>query len=276
MIAIACKDLLFNNIEAVIFDKDGTLENSAAFWREVGIKRARLINARIPGIAEPLLMAFGIVDNILDPTGLMAVGSREENEIAAAAYIAETGRSWFEARQIARDAFSEAAKYLTKTPESSPLFGDSLEIIKSLKQTGLKLGILSADSTPEVEAFVDRHQLREYIQLNMGADEGIHKPNPQLFVRACQRLRVETSKTLMVGDSWGDMEMATAAGAAAAIGIERDSNSTHLTDDTSRGRGCGIQFRTLNRPSALRGRGRVLTNADVRIASLLEIQIWKS
>ncbi len=258
MIAIACKDLVFNNIEAVIFDKDGTLENSAAFWREVGIKRARLIDARIPGIAASLLTAFGIVDNILDPQGLMAVGSREENEIAAAAYIAQTGRSWFEAKQIASNAFIEAAKYLTKTAESSPLFADSLETIKSLKSTGLRLGILSADSTPEVEAFVDRHQLREYIQLNMGVHEGIHKPNPQLFVRACQRLKVEPNKTLMVGDSWGDMAMAAAAGAAATIGIERDRNSAHLTDDTSR------------------GRGRVLTNADVRIASLLEIQILKS
>ena len=261
MVAIACKDLLFNDIEAIIFDKDGTLENSAAFWREVGIKRASLIDARIPGIAESLLMAFGIVDNNLDPTGLMAVGSREENEIAAAAYIAETGCSWFEAKQVARDAFTEAEKYLTKTPKSAPLFADSLKTIKSLKQTGLKLAILSADSTSGVEAFVDRHQLREFIQLNMGADEGINKPNPQLFIRACQKLKVEPHKTLMVGDSWGDMAMATAAGAAAAIGIERNDNSLYLRDNTRLSKS---------------GHSHFLTNANVKITSLLEIQVWKS
>ena len=87
---------VFRNIEAVIFDKDGTLEDSQSYLRELGIKRARLIDAQIPGIGEPLLMAFGMQNNQLDPAGLMAVGSRHENEIAAAAYIAETGRSWFE------------------------------------------------------------------------------------------------------------------------------------------------------------------------------------
>ena len=246
MIAIACKELLFDDIEAVIFDKDGTLENSSVFWLEIGIQRARLIDARIPGIRETLLMAFGIVDRTLDPTGLMAVGSREENEIAAAAYIAATGRSWFEAKQIAHNAFNEAAKYLSKTPESAPLFADSRETLKSLANAGLKLGILSADSTPEVAAFVSRFQLQEYIQLSMGADEGIHKPNPQLLVRACQRLEVEPHRTLMVGDSWGDLEMAKNAGAAAAIGIQRDNKSIDLTP------------------------------GDIAIASLSEIRIWNS
>jgi phosphoglycolate phosphatase len=51
---------------------------------------------------------FGIEGDTLDPTGLMAVGSRRENEIAAAAYIAETGRGWIESLAIARSAFEEA------------------------------------------------------------------------------------------------------------------------------------------------------------------------
>ena len=97
---------VFRNIEAVIFDKDGTLEDSQSYLRELGIKRARLIDAQIPGIGEPLLMAFGMQNNQLDPAGLMAVGSRYENEIAAAAYIAETGRSWFESLAIARSSLA--------------------------------------------------------------------------------------------------------------------------------------------------------------------------
>ena len=230
---VACKDLKFSNIAAIIFDKDGTLENSLPFWREVAIQRARLIDAQIPGVGEPLLMAFGIQDNVMDATGLMAVGSRQENEIAAAAYIAETGRSWHEAKKIAGEAFDEVSesKYLIKNPESAPLFPETIEALKSLKSGGLKLGILSADSSRGVQEFVTNHKLQDYIQLNMGVDGELFKPDPRLYLQACQALEVTPAQTLMVGDSWGDIQMAKAAKAAGTIAVSRHSNSLFFGED---------------------------------------------
>lgn len=219
MVTIRCRDMTFPNIQAVIFDKDGTLEDSQVFLRELGQKRSRLIDAQIPGIGEPLLMAFGINGDTLDPTGLIAVGSRRESEIAAAAYIAETGRGWLESLAITRSAFEEADKYLQDAANTSPLFAGSLEVLKFLSDRGLKLGILSAAATARVQAFVKRHQLDPYIQLEQGVDEGPSKPDPALFLQACQTLGVEPASTLMVGDSAGDIEMARRAGAAGCIGI---------------------------------------------------------
>ena len=217
MATIQCKDVKFSNIQAIVFDKDGTLEDSQEYLRSLGQKRSRLIDAQIPGTGEPLLMAFGILDDKLDPTGLLAVGSRGETEIAAAAYIAETGRGWLESRAIARRAFEEADQFIGTTP--SPLFVGSLEVLKYLSEAGLKLGILSAATTARVQAFVERHHLGDYVQLQMGVDQGPSKPDPALFLQACQKLGVEPSATLMVGDSVGDIEMARAAGAAGCIGI---------------------------------------------------------
>ncbi|MFW6359140.1 MAG: HAD family hydrolase, partial [Chroococcales cyanobacterium] len=195
---------------------------------------------------EPLLMAFGIQEDNLDPTGLMAVGSRQENEIAAAAYIAETGRSWFESLEIARSAFTDADRYLKNTAPTSPLFTGSLEVLKFLSEAGLKLGILSADSTAGVEAFVTHAQLSDYIQLRMGVDGNLAKPDPRLFLQACQALGVNPSATLMVGDSQGDIEMARQGGAKGTIGI------------------------CWGKPKAAH-----LEKADVAIAQLDEIQIFK-
>ncbi|WP_250123546.1 HAD family hydrolase [Chroococcidiopsis sp. CCMEE 29] len=217
MTAIQCGDVRFANIQAIVFDKDGTLEDSEAYLRNLGQKRSRLIDAQIPGIGDPLLMAFGINGDTLDPTGLLAVGSRRETEIAAAAYIAETGRGWLESLAIAHRAFDEADQFVGTAP--SPLFVGSLEVLKYLSEAGLKLGILSAASTERVRAFVDRHQLGSYVQLQMGVDRGPSKPDPALFLQACQTLGVEPSATLMVGDSAGDIEMARQAGAAGCIGI---------------------------------------------------------
>lgn len=228
MITIRCKKLTFTNIQAIIFDKDGTLEDSEAYLRALGQKRSRLVDAQIPGVGEPLLMALGIDGDRLDPTGLLAVGSRYETEIAAAAYIAETGRGWLEAKVIAHNAFQQADQAVGIAP--SPLFVGSLEVLQYLAAAGIKLGILSAASTDRVQAFVERHQLGDYVQLQMGVDQGHpSKPDPALFLQACEKLGVEPSYTLMVGDSAGDIEMARNGGAAGCIGIcWRDRVAAHL------------------------------------------------
>jgi phosphoglycolate phosphatase len=221
MVTISIGKIQFTGIEGIIFDKDGTLQDSHQFLWQLAQKRARMIDAQIPGIGEPLLMAFGVQDQFLDPTGLMAVGSHKENEIAAAAYIAETGKSWFSARKIAQIAFAEADQYLCDRSETSPLFTGSLEVIKELSQAGLKLGILSADTTENVEKFVKDHELSPYIQLMMGVDGdgSLTKPDPRLFLQACDHLKIQPQHTLMVGDAVGDIEMAQKAGSAGTIGI---------------------------------------------------------
>jgi phosphoglycolate phosphatase len=214
---IKCKDTIFSNIQAILFDKNGTLEDSEVNLRNLAHKAARIIDARIPGVGEPLLMAFGVNSNTLDAAGLIAVASRRETEIAAAAYIAETGRGWIESLNIARESLNEAEKYLGDS--ASPLFAGSLEILQKLSRSGLKLGILSAATTPEVNQFVKAHQLGEYLNLEMGVDGNIFKPDPALFIQACEKMQVEPSNTLMVGDSVGDMQMARNAKAAGCIGI---------------------------------------------------------
>lgn len=218
MVTIKCRGITFYNIAAVIFDKDGTLEDSQEFLRLLGIKRSRLADAQIPGVGEPLQMALGINGASIDPTGLLAVGSRRENEIVAAGYIAETGRGWLESLTIARRAFDEADE-MFKNASSSPMFVGSLEVLKNLSEAGLKLGILSAATTAVVQKFVKHHELSEWIQLEMGVDSTLHKPDPKLFLQACAQLGVNPAATLMVGDSAGDIQMGKDAGAAGCIGI---------------------------------------------------------
>ncbi|QYX30245.1 HAD family hydrolase [Sphaerospermopsis torques-reginae] len=226
MITIKCGDITFSDIQAILFDKNGTLEDSETYLRSLGQKAARIIDAQIPGIGEPLLMAFGINGNILDPAGLMSVASRKETEVAAAAYIAETGRGWFESLKIARQALAEADHYVSQTP--APLFPGVLDVLRSLSAAGLKLGILSAATTGEVQKFVITHHLRDYLQLEMGVDEGPSKPDPILFLQACQSLGIPPGATLMVGDSVGDMQMARHAKAAGCIGITWVNNTDNV------------------------------------------------
>jgi phosphoglycolate phosphatase len=219
LVTIRCKDVAFANIQAVLFDKDGTLANSESFLRNLAQRRSRLIDAQIPGVQEPLLMAFGMEGDRLNPAGLMAVGSRRDSEIAAAAYVAETGRDWIESLELVHLAFLEADRLMPRKADHTPLFDGGRELLETLTAAGLKLGILSADTTAGVKDFSDRYQLEPYFQLQMGSDEGYSKPDPALLQAACHRLAVEPKATLMIGDSQADIQMARAANVAGCIGV---------------------------------------------------------
>ena len=219
LVRIKCGAVTFPQIEAVIFDKDGTLANSEAFLRNLGRKRARLIDAQIPGVGEPLLMAFGLEENQLNPGGLMAVGSRRENQIAAAAYVAETGRDWIASLEIVGSAFDEADRYMQRKAMETPIFAGVAQMLESLWKAGVKVGIVSSDITENVKDFVKEYALESYVSLEMGVLPDLSKPDPKVFLEACRQLGVEPGQTLMVGDSQADFDLGRAAGAAGVVGV---------------------------------------------------------
>jgi len=216
---IQCGSVTFPAIQAVLFDKDGTLADSQAFLRRLGQKRSRLIDAQIPGVQEPLLMAFGLDGDQLNPAGLLAVGTRLENEIAAAAYVAETGRDWVASLALVRSAFVEADRVFQRKADSTPLFEGAREVLKALATAGIKVGIVSADTTENVSDFVARYQLEGLVQVALGIDHGPGKPDPTVFFQACMALDVLPERALMIGDSAADMEMAKAANAGGCVAV---------------------------------------------------------
>jgi phosphoglycolate phosphatase len=215
-----CQNQTFENIQAIIFDKDGTLAEVESYLKSLGQKRARLVDAKMPGVQEPLMLAFGMETSGINPMGLLAVGSRRENEIAAAAYVAETGRDWAEALIVAAGAFQEAESYLTPKAIHTPLLPHIGDWLTALQQSGLKLGILSADTTDNVKAFIDTSGISARIHAYQGVDGvELSKPDPRLYEAICQKLDVPPQHTLMIGDSTLDMQMANAAGSAGCIGV---------------------------------------------------------
>ena len=220
MATIICKQHIFQDIEAIIFDKDGTLADSESFLRELAMKRAALISEQIPGLYETLLTAFGVTPQYIDPTGLMAVGSHQENLIVSAGYIAQTGKkSWFDSLTISSQCFAAAQASMPTRSSISPLFTGSLDILQTISKARIKIAILSADTTQGVKDFVTNHQLSHYIDLMMGVDGALSKPDPRLFLNACAQLEVNPQNTLMIGDSQGDIAMAKNAHAGGVIGI---------------------------------------------------------
>lgn len=165
-------------------------------------------------------MAFGADGDQVKADGLLAVGTRQENEVAAAAYVAETGRGWMEALEIVRRAFSEADGYLQRKADHTPPFDGVQALLASLCSKGIKVGILSADSAANVKDFVQCYGLEQYVQVQIGADRGgIAKPNPACLHQACDALNISPDVTLVVGDSQADLLMARSANTAGFVGV---------------------------------------------------------
>ncbi|MGI0491646.1 HAD family hydrolase [Alkalinema pantanalense CENA528] len=228
MAVIRCGDRVFEQIQAIIFDKDGTLADSRDYLVTQAEKRLTCLDNHLKEILSPnamaqltdrLFQAWGMSKSQIHPAGLMAVGSRRDNEIATAGYIAALGFPWVEALTIVQTAFQEASQLFPRKDLLTPIVPQGRPCLDNLHSHGLHLGLLSADTTPNVKAFVQTYGLTPYISLAMGAQVGLSKPDPQLLQQACTEIGVPPSQTLVVGDSAADIELAKRAGAAGAIGV---------------------------------------------------------
>jgi phosphoglycolate phosphatase len=217
---IRCGSRVFEQVDAIVFDKDGTLANSQAYLRKMGQQRAYWVDQQIPGLQAVLWQTFGLIEgDRVHPAGLLAVGSRRENEIAVAAAIAHHGKGWIDALAIAQATFLQVDQQTPRKADLTTLFPGSLELIQTLHRAGLKLAILSSDTTPKVQDFATTYGIAPYLQVQMGAQPGISKPDPRLLHQVCTELQVQPERTLVIGDSSADMQLAKRGGAIAAIGV---------------------------------------------------------
>lgn len=235
MATIRCQETTFQNIQAVLFDKDGTLANVDSYLTLLAQARARCVREQLSsaddGFEERLLSAFGCgeaggchvgrrdsTSSWIAPTGLMAVGSREHNAVAAAAYVAATGIGWSSALSLVNTAFQMADKALpikvTKTP---PLEGMT-ELLKSLSSADVNLGIVSADLHEEVALFVEAYADGAISWYCGASAQWLPKTHPDFLEFACAQMSIAPSVTLVIGDSAADLALAQ-QGAAGFVGM---------------------------------------------------------
>lgn len=228
MAIIQCKGVIFTHVEAIVFDKDGTLANVEAFLCNLACRRSQLVDKQIPGVEAPLLRAYGVQTNCfqagsdgygLDPAGLMAVGSRQENVIAAAAYVAATRLGWAQSLDLVEKAFAVADRSTPPKAKQTPLLPGVVPLLQRLTRAGIKLGILSSDSQSNVDNFVAIYQLSQYFQGAIGVQESLSKSDPKLVEQLWIKLGTAPEQTLMVGDSQIDIQIAGAAQMLGSIGM---------------------------------------------------------
>jgi phosphoglycolate phosphatase len=220
MVELQWGDVVLGPVAGMVFDKDGTLAHSLPFLCQLADYRAQAVGDRVADFPKAeLLAAWGVRAGQLDPTGLMAVGTRADNEVAAAAYIAAQGYAWAWARQIAAAAFAAADQHLPRKAQVTPPFPGCQPLLQRLQQLGIPVAVLSGDTTHHVQDFLAYHGLAAYVGWSQGSDGQWVKPDAALLHQACDRLNIPVAHTWVVGDAALDWELAHHGGAAGCLSV---------------------------------------------------------
>ena len=101
------------------------------------------------------------------------------------------------------------------------LFEDALPVLATLREHGLKLGLVS-NTGRDVDDFLAHHNLHVDVALSSRV-HGKVKPHPTIFRAVLERLEVEPEQAAMVGDSpEDDLEGARALGMRAFL-VDREN-----------------------------------------------------
>lgn len=212
-----------------MFDKDGTLADSRQFLVRLSHARIqRCVEASRLDLNPPpvdlfgsLLAVLGVLETGLNPDGLMAVGSRSDNGAAVVDTLVAAGfPSRSRAEALVTEHFAQADRDLRPKAPYTPPFSGTEAMLQRLHQGGLRIGVLSSDSSANVKDFLDYYHLHPWVNAWQGTDPGHPpKPAPDLLEHLCDRLGVTVACTAIVGDSWVDQALAKGAGAAGFLSV---------------------------------------------------------
>ncbi len=116
-------------------------------------------------------------------------------------------------RQLVADHYRR--HFLGGNTTPSALFPGALETLEWLRTAGYLLAVATGKSRRGLQLSLAETGLAGYFQATRCADESFSKPHPQMLLEIMDELGVAPTRTLMIGDTEYDLQMAANAGAGA-------------------------------------------------------------
>jgi len=187
------------SLQAVLFDLDGTLLDTAADI-SVALNRA---------LAEQRLATLPAAEvRVLIGRGVPTLIER------AVARLGAAGQSSDAALLLQRFHFHYERIHELGEMQTRVYPGVTAGL-KGLHALGLRLAVVTNKPKKAAIGLLTRLGLSQWIDVVVGGDTGMHrKPHPQPLLSACEELEVRPAHALMVGDSLTDVLAARAAGLA--------------------------------------------------------------
>jgi len=181
---------MLENIDAVIFDLDGSLVDSMWLWRAIDIEYLGRFGLSLPEGLQSRIEGMSFHET--------AVFFKENFSIPDS--LEQMKEDW---NRMAWDKYANDV----------PLKHGIPEFLAGCKRRGIRLGIATSNSRALMENIAEVHHLRDYFSCIMtGCDISRGKPAPDIYLAVAERLKVPPDRCLVFEDIIPGIQAGKAAG----------------------------------------------------------------
>ena len=174
---------------AVIFDLDGVLADSEPWWNEID---------------ATLLAEYGVTYRGEYHRNVLGISYR-----LAVEFYKKTFNLSVPAEEMMRRRGEIAVDFFAN---KIGLFPSTREVLEELQQMTLRFAVATSSVSASARPFLDRHNLTQLFDVIVTGDEVEHgKPQPDIYLRAAEKLRVAPDACLVIEDSLSGIAAAKAA-----------------------------------------------------------------
>ena len=168
---------MLKDFDVVIFDMDGVLIDSEPFWRQAEIK------------------VFGSVGITLTEKDCMETTGYRFDEVVNHWWHKQPWQGKTQ-EQIHDEVLDEMVNAITHHAESMKGVHAALDFFKS---KGMRLALASSSAMRLIKATVEKLNIESYFELLVSAEhERYGKPNPAVFLRTAETLKVRPERCLVI------------------------------------------------------------------------------
>lgn len=217
MIKLSTEKWSVENIETVLFDKDGTFIDLHFFWGKMTQLRAleliKIFNLKDNDFEKLcLILGYDIKSKKMLSNGITALYSRIKiieilknklEELGVNTSIQELENIFDRVSEV---FYKNIEKYTKPIPEA-------IKFIKELRKKGIKIGIVTSDSVKSTNLTLKQYNWENLFDVVIGRESSEHtKESGEPTKLALKLLNADPKTTLMIGDAPMDYVSAKNAG----------------------------------------------------------------
>lgn len=180
-----------NRIDAVVFDMDGVIFDTERMYLEAW----RFIGHRdnISNVEQSARSCIGL--SAVDSVALMRREYGEDFPIE---------KYHMEIESVVKEQIAN---------KGMPLKNGAVEILEYLNSISFTVGLASSTKYEKIISHLERAGLKKYFSVIMGGDMISHsKPDPEIYLKACEKLGTNPQNTIAIEDSQNGIRSAFGAG----------------------------------------------------------------